>query len=210
MVFRCNYAALRFTTTASSTPGNNNIQANSRLICYVTDDAIQPSEIVNMIRKRRNGKLLNLDRMLLHSPSFAEGWNSLFGVIRSADHMSVNLKYRELAICSIAILNGAEYEFYQHEKPWREAGGTDQQVDAIRKIDTDHFRIHQCFDAIERDIIQLTIEMTKNIVVSADLLKRLKSTLSEKEVVELVGTIAGYNMVSRFLVALDISSDGER
>jgi hypothetical protein len=40
------------------------------------------SELVARIRARRGGKLLNLDRMLLNSPSFAQGWNAHLGAVR--------------------------------------------------------------------------------------------------------------------------------
>jgi alkylhydroperoxidase family enzyme len=49
--------------------------------------------------------------------------------------------------------------------------------------------------------------MTLDIRVPDDVFTNLKQHFSEQEVVELTATIAGYNCVSRFLVALDV---GER
>ena len=46
--------------------------------------------------------------------------------------------------------------------------------------------------------------MTKDVVVPENLMTELNSHYSPKEVVEIVATIAAYNMVSRFLVALNI------
>jgi hypothetical protein len=40
--------------------------------------------------------------------------------------------------------------------------------------------------------------------VDAEIIEGLKSLLGEKETVEAVATVAAYNMVSRFLVALAI------
>lgn len=48
--------------------------------------------------------------------------------------------------------------------------------------------------------------MTKNIIVPRDLMFSLKTSLGDQALVELVGVISGYNMVSRFLVALDITA----
>src|SRR5947209_5675759 len=43
------------------------------------DETKAPQELVQSIKARRkNGKLLNLDRMLLNSPEFAKGWNTMF------------------------------------------------------------------------------------------------------------------------------------
>mmetsp|Transcript_9518 Transcript_9518/g.14324 ORF Transcript_9518/g.14324 Transcript_9518/m.14324 type:complete len:184 (+) Transcript_9518:49-600(+) len=177
-----------------------------RVIEYVPANINEP-DFVDQLRRRRGGKLLNLDRVLLHSPNFALAWNSMFGTLRG-NAVQINQKYKELAICGIAVLNCAEYEFYQHERPWRDAGATDQQVEAIRNINTDQFD-SSSFDSTELQVIQLTIEMTKNITTSRDLMISLRSILGKQELVELVGVISGYNMVSRFLVALEITPDGE-
>jgi alkylhydroperoxidase family enzyme len=47
--------------------------------------------------------------------------------------------------------------------------------------------------------------MTRNIKVPRELMVSLKESLGEQALVELVGVISGYNMVSRFLVALEIT-----
>ena len=146
--------------------------------------------------------------MLLHSPHFAQGWGSLFGTLRSDTKVSISPKYKELAICAIAVLNNAEYEFFQHERPWVDAGASLQQIQAIRAVSTAEFD-ESPFDEMERLVIRLTIEMTRNIKVDRSLMDSLRSHLSEKELVELVAVISGYNMVSRFLVALDITAEGE-
>ena len=53
-------------------------------IPYCNTDSPELAELVATFRARRSsGKLLNLDRMLLHSPPFARGWNSMFAAIRN-------------------------------------------------------------------------------------------------------------------------------
>jgi alkylhydroperoxidase family enzyme len=46
--------------------------------------------------------------------------------------------------------------------------------------------------------------MTRNITVADTTMARVRAILPDQQVVELVGTIAAYNMVSRFLVATGI------
>jgi hypothetical protein len=111
-------------------------------------------------------------------------------------------------------LNEAEYEFFQHKQPWIDAGATPEQIRSIRAIGTPEFLqaehiSHQHFDTIEMDVIQLTIEMTRNVKTSRDLMLRLKESLGTTGLVEITGTIAGYNMVSRFLVALELTPETE-
>jgi AhpD family alkylhydroperoxidase len=162
-------------------------------------------ELVAQIRARRGGTLLNLDRMLLNSPSFAQGWNSHLGAVRR--DLSLDPKLRELAICAIAVLNGADYELEAHTPEFLRAGGTATQAQALTQPgtgaeDTAHF------DAIERSVLQLALEMTRNVRVSDATFERVRSTFNDtQQVVELVGVIATYNMVSRFLVALQVDPE---
>ena len=58
-------------------------------------DLSEPRAVVDAIRARRGGTLLNLDCMLLHSPALAEGWNGLLRAVRT--ELEVSLKLRELA-----------------------------------------------------------------------------------------------------------------
>lgn len=46
--------------------------------------------------------------------------------------------------------------------------------------------------------------MTRDVKVPQALFDELKGLFNEQEVVEITATVASYNLVSRFLVALDI------
>ena len=50
--------------------------------------------------------------MLLHSPALAQGWNTYLGAVRTGLSLSPRLK--ELAMCVVAVINGADYEFVHH------------------------------------------------------------------------------------------------
>lgn len=169
------------------------------------NDQAGPPELVNAIRARRKGgKLLNLDRMLLNSPPFAQGWNAMFGAIRGK--LSVPPKLKELAIMSVGVLNKSEYEWIQHEPEFLAAGGTREQLAALENpaaaiVDTKRF------DEAERATLALTYEMTKDIKVTDATMKRIRAALPDQHVVELIGSIAGYNMVSRFLVATGVEKE---
>jgi alkylhydroperoxidase family enzyme len=168
------------------------------------DDA-GPPDVVGPIRARRpGGKLLNLDRMLLHSPAFAQGWNAMFGTIRGK--LAVPAKLREIAIMSIGVLNRAEYEWFQHEGEFLKAGGTKEQLAALRKPEA-ALQDSKLFDETERAALALTWEMTRDIEVKPATMKRIRAVLPDPQVVELIGTIAGYNMVSRFAVATGLEPE---
>lgn len=162
-------------------------------------------ELVGRIRARRGGTLLNLDRLLLRSPPFAQGWNTHLGAVRR--ELSLSAQLRELAVCSVAVLNDADYELQQHAPELLRAGGTADQLQELGQLGrvtqvTEEFA---AFNAVERAVLQLTLEMTRHVRVSDITFDRVRAALGdERQIVELVGVIATYNMVSRFLVALDI------
>lgn len=175
---------------------------------YVPADLAEPREVVDAVRARRGGHLTHLDRMLLHSPPLASGWNALLGAVRT--RLSLDPKLREIAICAVAALNRADYEFHHHAPELIKAGGTEAQLKALRKVpaatlDKEHF------DEAERATLQLTLELTKEVGVNPTTMARVKQALGTPQaVVELVATIATYNMVSRFLIGLDVQADGDK
>ncbi|MEY2776751.1 MAG: hypothetical protein RLY30_849 [Pseudomonadota bacterium] len=170
-------------------------------------DTQEPQALVQAIRARRGGELLKLDRMLLHSPALAEGWNVFLGKVRT--ELSAPPRLRELAICAVAVLNGASYEYEQHAPLYVKSGGTDEQAEALRQLDDPNFPIG-LFPELEQDVIGLTREMTRQIQVAGPLKRRLVRALGAQQTVELIGTVATYNMVSRFLVALSIHSEHDQ
>ncbi|MBI2799664.1 MAG: carboxymuconolactone decarboxylase family protein [Gammaproteobacteria bacterium] len=164
----------------------------------------EPADLVAAIRQRRGGELLNLDRMLLHSPPFARGWNAFLGAVRS--ELNLVPKLRELAICAVAVVNRADYEFNQHAPLFVRAGGTDAQLQALRTPTEVAASNH--FDALEKAVVALTVAMSRDIVVPKPLITELHERLpGDRELVELIGTIAAYNMVSRFLVATGVTPE---
>src|SRR6185436_18959263 len=99
---------------------------NAARIPYKPHNISEPKELVDAIRARRGGTLLNLDRILLYSPPFARGWNAFMGEVRTG--LAVSPKLRELTMCIVAVLNEAEYEFHHHAPEFLKAGGTPEQV----------------------------------------------------------------------------------
>ena len=168
-------------------------------IPYVTDDKAGPPDLIEALRARRPGhQLWYLDRMLLNSPSFAKGWNTMFGAIRG--QLSLPGKLREIPIMAIAVMNKADYEWAAHEPEFLKAGGTKEQLAALQKLQGDP----KLFDETERAALQLAIEMTREVKPKQATIDQLRKLLPDSQLVELIGTIAGYNMVSRFLLATGV------
>lgn len=82
-------------------------------------------------------------------------------------------------------------------------GATEQQILSLQSINTVEFN-RSVFNDLEQLCLDLTIQITLHIEVDAELKANLLKLLGTKGFVELVTVISAYNMVSRFLVALDI------
>ena len=163
-------------------------------------DLAEPAELVAAIRARRGGELLELDRLLLYSAPLAEGWNHYLGNIR--EHFSIDRKLRELAMCTVAVLNNAEYEFTQHAPLYINAGGNEEKAQLLRQ--PSDAATHSSFSTEEQLTIALTSQMTQNVQVDEKLFKQALDCFNTEHLVELIATIAAYNMVSRFLVAFEL------
>ncbi|KAF2825640.1 4-carboxymuconolactone decarboxylase-like protein [Ophiobolus disseminans] len=162
--------------------------------------------VVERVKQRRGEKgLIALDKTLLHAPPVADGWNSFLGAIRTKTSLSTAI--RETAICRVAVLNKAWYEWESHSPILKSADDvTDAHVAAVLQSPA-----HSVNGGIQSDalgaVLSYTDAMTLNVTVPDEVFANLKKHFSEKEAVEITATVAAYNCVSRFLVALDV---GER
>ena len=156
-------------------------------------------EISARILDRRGGRLRPLDEMLLHSPHVADGWNALLGAIRSRCTLADDI--RELIIMRVAVINCADYEWGAHLDVAVAAGITSEQLTALRKEDVSPAA---ALTAVQRRVIAYTDSMTSDIHVPDAVFDALRADFTETELIEITATIAAYNMVSRFLVALKV------
>jgi alkylhydroperoxidase family enzyme len=62
---------------------------------------------------------------------------------------------------------------------------------------------------IERLVVQYAAQMTRNVKVDDAVFAAMQTRFTHTELVEITAAIATYNMVARFLVALQITPDGE-
>lgn len=146
------------------------------------------------------GHVSPLYQALLNSPPIASGWEKLLTAVRNRTAIPGNL--RELAILRIAVLNRAGFEFAAHVGPARKAGVADEKIDAVRAW---RAGASAPFTADEALVLELADTMTQAIEVPDALMERLRARFDVRGVVEMVATVAAYNMVSRFLVALQIT-----
>ena len=150
-----------------------------------------------LLRARRGGELSALDRLLLHSPPVAEGWNALLGALRGATTLSADL--RELVVLRVAVLNDAAFEWVSHEPIARRAGLTDLHLRVLRSGGHE-----PVWSPAQAAVLAFTDASTRSVAVPDDVFAAVQQHLDQRQVVELTALVAGYAMVSRFLVALRV------
>ncbi|CAM4405756.1 carboxymuconolactone decarboxylase family protein [Bordetella muralis] len=150
------------------------------------------------------GSVLHLYQMLLHSPAVASGWLNYLTSIRQLSTLPGDL--RELVIMRVAAINGAPYEADQHAPIALREGISQAQLDALDQWESSDF-----FSEKERAVLAYTDTMTRNVQVPQTVFDAARQAVgSDKLMVELTATVAAYNMVSRFLEALQVHSHDHR
>ncbi|CAG8148141.1 unnamed protein product [Penicillium salamii] len=179
------------------------------------DAPADTADIYARIAARRNPRpLIPLDLSLLHSPPVADGWNSFIGAIRS--RTLVDSGVMELAVCRVAVLNNAIYEWNAHAPLALKGGIKPEQLHAARILPStaagDVAELEKsALTPQQRAVLRYTDQMTRTITVQDDVFAELKTVgYDDREIVELTTGIAGYNCVSRFLVALDVGENNDR
>lgn len=111
---------------------------------------------------------------------------------------------RELAISRVAVVNEAWYEWAHHAPLAVKAGVGEGAMESVKKpgplalADRPEGLTEKQWAAVV-----IADEMTRSVKVSDATFDLVKESFGERETVEIVATVACYNCVSRFLVALD-------
>ncbi|KAF9269845.1 alpha/beta-hydrolase [Marasmius fiardii PR-910] len=172
------------------------------------------SPIADRIRERRGARgLTPLDGTLLHVPPVADGWNSLLGAIRAKGKLPGDV--RELIILRVAAINGAAFEWIHHEHVGRDHGLTTSQLYLIRDTSALPSRSNTTLSPLQSAALAFAHHSTQSVKVPPDVTQALKDALREIStleddvqdfLVEAAAIAASYNMVSRFLVSLDVAA----
>lgn len=126
---------------------------------------------------------------------------------------------KEAAICRVAVLNSAWFEWDAHA-PLLQAANELRPSALLHIIDAPLHQIdanvpaNSGLDEKHLAVLAYTDAMTRDIRVKDEIFERLKKAFEgenqTREVTEVTATVACYNCVSRFLVALDVGEKNEQ
>jgi len=176
-------------------------ESMARVALIGEGDHPELADLVSKIRGARGGRLLNIYRMMLHSPALANAWFELNQVVRY--QTDVDGQSRELAVIRVAILNRVEYILRAHGPAYAlKEGLTPAQVDALADWGSSTL-----FNDKQRALLSYVDAMTRQIDVPDEVFAALKPHFNERQIVELTMLIGAYNMHTRVLQALKIDPE---
>jgi 4-carboxymuconolactone decarboxylase len=159
------------------------------------------AEPIALLKNGRRGELINVYRLLLHSPELAMGWFELLNAVRFKT--GIDDITREIVIIRVAILNEVRYVINQHiPKLALDAGMTLAQCEAIRDWQTS-----DAFTPVQRAVLAYTDAMTVDIRVPEPTYAAAAAFYDERQMVELSVLVGAYNMHTRVLQALNIDPE---
>jgi 4-carboxymuconolactone decarboxylase len=165
---------------------------------------IEPAEhpelapIIEKIRSGRRGTVINVYKLLLHSPTIAEIWLELINAARWKTELDGRL--REIVIIRVGHLNRCSYVVNQHVPLLALAEGlTQEECDALAE-----WRASRLFSKRERAALGFTDASTREVEVADLVFDALRPHFSERQIVELAVLVGAYNMHTRMCQALAI------
>jgi 4-carboxymuconolactone decarboxylase len=149
------------------------------------------------------GRVSDLYQVLLNSPAVAHGWEQMLSAVRNKSSLPAAL--RELVIVRVAVLNKADFEYQAHVPIALKEGATQSMIDAVTNAAyLAPMPSKSGLSEAQQVALLLTDTMTRAIEVPDRLFEQVKKHFNEQGQIDLVATIAAYNMVSRFLTAFHI------
>ena len=159
------------------------------------------AESIAKIKGARGGRLINIYRLMLHSPALANAWFDLNQAVRYGTE--IDGQCRELAVIRVAILNEVEYVQRAHGPAYAlKEGLTPEQVSALA-----NWQSSKLFDDQQRALLAYTDAMTREVDVPNTVFADLRNHFSDRQIVELTMLIGAYNMLTRFLKALRVNPE---
>ena len=170
----------------------------ARVSSIEENDHPELAGLIERLRSGRRGTLLNLYRLLLHSPDVAQTWFEHSNAIRWKT--DVDGRLRELVIVRIGLLYNVDYILKQHVPNLTAPEG----ISAGECAALADWKVSTCFSERERAGLAYADAMSRDITVSNGIFAELAHHFSERQVVELTLLIGMFNMAARVMKALQI------
>jgi alkylhydroperoxidase family enzyme len=159
--------------------------------------------VFDRLLRERKVPTANIFLALANAPKILDAFLTYANALRAAE---LSPKLRELAILTVGHSTSSIYEIAHHQSHASNAGVSADQLSAIPDFETS-----SAFSAEERAVMAFAKASTLNVKVSDEIWASAAAYLSNRQMVELVLTVAWYNSGVRIMDALSIDlEDGYR
>lgn len=147
------------------------------------------------------GYVPNFIKTLAHSGNFLKGVAQLYRTLMGETGLSERL--RQLAILKTCKLHACKYTVEHHTELAKKAGWSAEQIQAM-----DDYAGSDLFTYYEQEVLRLAELVSREPdEIPDDYWTQLDNHLTSDQIVELVALISGFNMINRFILALQIEPD---
>jgi len=136
-----------------------------------------------------DGSLIGPFNAFVHAPDVGRRLSSLGGHLRFKT--SLERRLSEVAICTTGAYWQSEFEFYAHGPMAIEHGVAESAIEAMRAGETPTFERDD-----ERIVYEVTMQLLERHRVDDDLYAAAAELVGEQGMVELVGTVGYYCLIS--------------
>jgi len=157
---------------------------------YIKDPAeVKDAEIKDFLTRLNKtgdkGQVGPLYNTLAHSPPLFSGFLKFFGAMKS--DLTLPNDYKELAMCRVAVLNGAAFEWMHHAPLLIKAGMSEEAVETVRTI-VQGYNGKDGEKGLKKEywaVLRLVDAITKDVQVPDEVFDALRPVLDERQIVEL-------------------------
>lgn len=157
---------------------------------YVKDPAeVSDNETKDLLTRLNatgdRGEVGPLYQTLAHSPPLFKGFLKFFGAMKS--DLTLPNDYKELAMCRVAILNGAAFEWMHHAPLLEKAGLGKEGLETVRTIVPGYVGKdgEKGLSAKHWAVLRFVDAITKDIQVPEEVFGAVRKILDERQIVEL-------------------------
>jgi len=142
---------------------------------------------------------LGIFRMVANAQGAFPGWMRFGGAL--FDPAEIDPLLRELAITRVAAMTpGADYEWVQHAAITLEVGGTEEQLDAIRRGDLDAAVLGPDGGLV----VRFTTQVVRDATPDEETFAAMTARFTPREIIHLLLLIGQYMMLARIMATVQI------
>ncbi len=165
--------------------------------------AEQKDILAPMVRGEGLGRgVINVFATLVRYPKLFKRWGVFAAHVLFKS--SLGPRDREILILRIAHLCGSDYEWGQHVSIGRDAGLTDEEIEAIGdRADA------QILAAPDRLLLDATDQLRRDTCIAPETWQALAAHYSEQQMLDIIFTVGNYNMLAMALNSIGVELDDD-